>query len=106
MTPLARFEAWFASQCDGDWEHGAGIAISTLDNPGWSVNIDLQGTSLEGRPFTSVEIERSENDWFHAASTGSAFTIACGPNNLEESLALFCDWAERQTCRERPAASG
>lgn len=93
MTALARFQTWFASQCDGDWEHNAGIAISTLDNPGWSVDIDLRGTSLEGRPFISVKLDRTDYDWFHATSTGSAFKIRCGPKNLEESLASFCDWA-------------
>jgi hypothetical protein len=27
-------EAWYASRCDGEWEHGYGISIETLDNPG------------------------------------------------------------------------
>lgn len=93
MTPLARFQVWFASQCDGDWEHGRAIAMSTLDNPGWSVDVDLQGTSLEDREFTSIKIERTERDWLHASRIGTTFKMRCGPTNLEESLALFCDWA-------------
>lgn len=32
---LERLEEWFENNCDGDREHGAGIRIETLDNPGW-----------------------------------------------------------------------
>jgi len=34
-------EKWFKSQCDGDWEHECGINITTSDNPGWIVEIDV-----------------------------------------------------------------
>ena len=94
MTSLERFERWFIANCDGDWEHGAGIAISSLDNPGWSVDINLRGTSLEDRSFAPVKREISENDWHHASIDASIFKIRCGPLNLEGAIALFCDWAE------------
>ena len=42
---------WYLAQCDEDWEHQFGVEIGTLDNPGWSLSIDLDGTSLEGRMF-------------------------------------------------------
>jgi immunity protein 53 of polymorphic toxin system len=45
--PIAFLETWFLSQCDGDWEHDARIEISTLDNPGWYLSIDLTATDLE-----------------------------------------------------------
>jgi hypothetical protein len=93
MTALQRFQSWYLAQCDGDWEHGAGITISTLDNPGWSIEVDLTGTAAEAKPFTKVWRESSEHDWLHATSNGSTFKIACGPQNLEEALSLFCDWA-------------
>ena len=38
-APLSYLTAWFARQCDGDWEHDLGIRIETLDNPGWAVDI-------------------------------------------------------------------
>jgi hypothetical protein len=79
MNNLERLQNWYVAQCDGDWEHGNGIAISTLDNPGWSVKINLEETSLEGRAFAPVKVERTENDWIHASSTGTAFRIFCGP---------------------------
>lgn len=40
---------WYRSECNGDWEHAYGIQIDTIDNPGWSLKIDLLETSLEGK---------------------------------------------------------
>lgn len=45
QTGAARLAAWFAKQCNGDWEHSHGIKISTTDNPGWMVEISLTGTN-------------------------------------------------------------
>ena len=44
---LDRLVAWYQSQCDGDWEHGEGIEISTLDNPGWSIRVSVVDTALD-----------------------------------------------------------
>ena len=49
---------WFTSNCDGDWEHQSGITITTIDNPGWSVTVDIEGTVLERASFSRVEIEK------------------------------------------------
>ena len=94
MTALQRLESWYLAQCDGDWEHGTGIHICTLDNPGWSIEINLQGTAAEDKPFTEMRQELSDHDWLHASSNGITFKVACGPRNLEAALTLFCDWAE------------
>ncbi|MGW1432997.1 Imm53 family immunity protein [Streptomyces sp. NPDC002431] len=40
-------QGWYSAQCDEDWEHEWGVRINTLDNPGWSVRIDLEDTDLE-----------------------------------------------------------
>ncbi|MBL0319091.1 MAG: hypothetical protein IPP74_07360 [Alphaproteobacteria bacterium] len=37
--------SWYASHCNGDWEHENQIKISTLDNPGWRLQIDLVDTT-------------------------------------------------------------
>lgn len=39
---LKWLENWYSSNCDGDWEHGYGIRIETLDNPVWAVRINLE----------------------------------------------------------------
>ena len=94
ISNLERLQTWFVSQCDGDWEHSYGISISTADNPGWIVDIELLETNLVGRNFESLRIERSENDWLIVFSGPDMFKIRCGPSNLEEGLGIFCDWAE------------
>ncbi|MGD0789207.1 MAG: immunity 53 family protein [Terracidiphilus sp.] len=101
MTSLARLQAWYFSQCNGDWEHSFGIGISTLDNPGWSVDINLNETSLEGREFQPLRIQRSENDWLFVSINQMKFKIDCGPSNLEEGLGLFCDWADSSPAKEQ-----
>jgi len=51
MGLIEQIQAWYAAQCNGDWEHQYGISIDTLDNPGWCVTIDLTRTSLENVVF-------------------------------------------------------
>jgi hypothetical protein len=93
MTSLTRLQNWYHSQCDGDWEHQFGVHVETLDNPGWTVKIDLKDTEHEDREFAQIKVQRSEDDWLHISRTPDTFRIACGPSNLEESLSIFCDWA-------------
>lgn len=38
---LKWLEDWYQSNCDDDWEHGFGVTIESLDNPGWSLTADL-----------------------------------------------------------------
>lgn len=56
-------QKWYQAHCDGDWEHGSGIHLGTIDNPGWSLTVNLKDTELEDRKFQKVKVERSENDW-------------------------------------------
>jgi hypothetical protein len=91
--PIQGLEAWYGTQCDGEWEHSYGITIDTLDNPGWSVRIDLADTSLAERAFDRAEIHRSEHDWLVCWRQGLQFNAACGPSNLREALSLFLQWA-------------
>ncbi|MEU6117175.1 immunity 53 family protein [Streptomyces sp. NPDC047117] len=86
-------QSWYASQCDGDWEHGWGVTIETLDNPGWTVKIDLEKTALANRKYPEQRVARGEQDWVTAWTAEGAFHIACGPGNLTESLTLFRVWA-------------
>jgi Immunity protein 53 len=82
-------QAWYATQANGDWEHERGINISTLDNPGWTVEIDLAETDLSGRVMERIERHRSEHDWVVAWTEGDTYHAACGPTNLGEALYLF-----------------
>lgn len=89
---------WFIRQCDGDWEHGVGIRIETLDNPGWSLDIRIEDTSLEGIVEEWSAWERDETNWLHWRSTGTTFQARCGPGDLNEALAAFQSFAvERES---------
>ncbi|MET9057189.1 immunity 53 family protein [Streptomyces antibioticus] len=90
---LGWLQHWYEAQCDGDWEHEWGVRIATLDNPGWTVHIDLEETSLTGRPYTPVNVRRSDSDWVMAKVSDDAFEASCGPLNLDETLRLFREWA-------------
>ncbi len=93
MSILREFQEWYQSHCDGEWEHQHGITISTIDNPGWTVEINLMGTKNENVDFKRIEIERNDNDWIHAWVENKVFNAACGPLNLEEVLEIFLKWA-------------
>src|SRR5260221_4160816 len=48
MTALSDLENWYRSQCNGEWEHGEGITIGTLDNPGWSIQVSPYTRRIAG----------------------------------------------------------
>lgn len=36
---LKALQQYYASHCDGEWEHQYGFALETCDNPGWLLKI-------------------------------------------------------------------
>src|ERR1700730_7877994 len=62
---LSWLQQWYSAHCDGGWEHGSGISIKTIDNPGWSVTICIEGTEVKSVPFEPVKTEANETDWIH-----------------------------------------
>lgn len=93
MTSFERLQCWFLSQCNGDWEHGLGISVSTLDNPGWQIQIDLEGSTLEETEFPKTVEMKSAAEWIHASREGNLVKISCNPEQFDRALAIFCDWA-------------
>jgi hypothetical protein len=94
---LLRLQRWYASQCNGDWEHDLGIRIESLDNPGWRVQINLRGTPLEGREFQPIELgvgHVSSTDWHRVWVEDLRFQGAGDPSKLEFILKAFLDWSE------------
>lgn len=87
-------QQWYQVHCDGDWEHGSGIHLGTIDNPGWSLTINLQDTELEIKNFQHIDINRSEKDWIFCAVRDIKFEARCGVGNLLEILKIFRHWAE------------
>lgn len=94
-------QGWYSAQCNEDWEHEWGVKIDTLDNPGWSVRIDLEETDLEGHDFPRQDLKRGMDDWVMAWTSDMAFHAACGPGNLTEALNLFRRWAVENALNEQ-----
>jgi hypothetical protein len=92
LNTLEWIQAWYRSQCDGDWEHSFGLSINTLDNPGWHIIIELDGTGLEKKVFTPVKIDYTDDNWFHCLLKESKFEAAGGPCNLINILEVFRNW--------------
>lgn len=95
---LSELQAWFAAQCRGGWEHEDGIEINTLDNPGWRVVIQLDGTPLECASFSDIEENyEHETEWLRCWVADGRFQAAGGPDQLSRILRIFLDWAARQS---------
>ena len=91
---LSELQQWYASHCNGDWEHDQRIAIGNIDNPGWSLRINLEDTDLEGQMFATVK-ERYEHptDWVLCCVADGQFQAAGGPFQLPRMLRIFLEWA-------------
>ncbi|MEL7526076.1 MAG: Imm53 family immunity protein [Pseudomonadota bacterium] len=99
---VSQIENWYAANCDGDWEHQGGLDISTLDNPGWRVQLDLD-TIKHRFDETVAALNRSEaeddvgggTDWvFYSFDRNRNVLVACcGTHNLGEVLAFMLDEA-------------
>lgn len=92
MEVLNNLINWYASNCNGDWEHTYGVKIDTLDNPGWTLQIDLLETSLSEKSFSVIQIERNESDWIFCTVENGIFKGSGGLYNLEELISIFLSW--------------
>lgn len=89
---LARLCQWYAAQCDGEWEHGMGVRIDTIDNPGWLVKINLQGTASEQKAFPEIKINNGDTDWLHCSVKDAEFMGAGDPSKLGIILDHFLNF--------------
>ena len=88
-TTLQRLQDWYAKQCNGDWEHQFGVKIDTVDNPGWHVEIDLNGTKWEDATFDEIRTRSTPSNWIMCFKRDSRFVGTGDPNKLEEILSYF-----------------
>ena len=98
MSTLERLQTWYASQCNGKWEHSSGITIQTCDNPGWWVKVNLANTSLMGRAFTEiaegVDSQRNAHGphWLSCRVETETWHGAGDESKLEHILQTFLAW--------------
>lgn len=95
MTDLQWLAQWYHRHIDGDWEHTYGVTITTLDNPGWSLQVDLEGTALRDVIFEPEESELGEQ-WsrFWKDDVKGRFHAAGDPTALPRMIERFRAWAE------------
>jgi len=101
MNTLHELQHWYLAQCNEDWEHTYGVSIGTLDNPGWSITIELTDTQLENKPFPAhsygikEEAETSGDNWLICKVEDRKFIGYGGPMKLQEILDTFLSWAKQ-----------
>ena len=95
VSTLQRLEQWYEAQCDGDWEHANGLAITSLDNPGWRLAVDLADTALAAKSFPEHKRDYDhEKDWIICVVQDGKFQGHCGARQLDAMLQIFLAWAE------------
>lgn len=82
-------QQWYINNCDGDWEHENGIHIETLDNPGWSITIDLNGTELEGIEIPYTLTEESDEIWIGYSIANNIFKGVGSAGELNNLIEIF-----------------
>jgi hypothetical protein len=88
-------EDWYTAQCDGEWEHQSGVKIDTLDNPGWIVQINLNGTRYAGiQNATLIDERELEIEWIVCEIKAGDFIGCGGSNQLGRILQTFRKWIE------------
>ncbi|MER8104122.1 immunity 53 family protein [Kitasatospora sp. NPDC094016] len=94
MNALEFLQSWYESQCNEDWEHEFGVRIETLDNPGWTIEIDLIDTEIEGRQLRKTKQEAPGGRWIWSWSDGEKFEASCDPFSLESAILRFKEFVE------------
>jgi len=86
---LTWLSEWYKSNCDGDWEHDYGLKIETLDNPGWSLTIDLENTKIEIKEREWNYFEENDFDWFGYKVKDGKYEASGDPSKLEVLIGKF-----------------
>lgn len=103
-SALSQLEEWYMSQGDRDWEHSYGVSVTTLDNPGWSIAIDLEDTELEDVPFAELrENSDDELEWLVCTKQAAKFSGNGGPHQLERIISIFLNWARETRLAQESA---
>ena len=95
MDNFTWLEHWYNRQCNGEWEHSYGIHIDTLDNPGWTVKINLNGTRYAELPNVEIkEHYESDSEWMLCKVVEGVYEGKGGPLMLGPIIQTFRRWIE------------
>lgn len=95
MEILDWIQNWFKDNCDGDWEHGEAIQITTIDKPGWEVEIDISNTSIANINIKWILNEKSPQDWYGVKIENQKFNASGDSGKLKFLLDLFREMIEK-----------
>lgn len=95
MEILDWIQNWFKDNCDGDWEKGEVIQITTLENPGWDIEIDISNTSLANIEINWILNENGKQDWYGVKIENQKFNAAGDSKKLEFLLNLFKEMIDK-----------
>lgn len=91
---LSKLMDWYSSQCNGDWEHHAGLSIETLDNPRWLIKVNLAGTNLAEANMSTISEGQEPSGgettpWINCRVEDNQFMGACDPTQLPRLISTF-----------------
>lgn len=95
MEILEWIQHWFEDNCDGKWERGQGIQITTLENPGWEVEIDISNTSIANLKMEWILNELGPHDWYGVKIEDQKFSASGDVGKLEFLLGLFKEMIDK-----------
>ena len=93
---ISWLEKFYRENCNKGSKGKFEIFVTTLESRGWSVTVDLDGTSLSGASCDRVDIKRSRHDWVRCWVKDDTWEAIGGTGNLKEILELLREWVELQ----------
>lgn len=99
---VAWLSAFYSGHCDDAWEHQYGVTIQTIDNPGWTIEVDLTGTEFAASEFVSIDngTDVESADWYVVFGRDGKLRGAGSPDRLGTLLVLLVE-AMQSVERER-----
>jgi len=91
MNNIEWLAVWYKQNCDGQWEHSYGIKIETLDNPGWSVSIDLHETKFSNLSMPELSKNKGDEGWIVCSIKNERFEGFGDGLKLNEIIGVFRD---------------
>ncbi len=88
LNLLKWLEEWHRDNAFGDG-YALDIKISTVDNPGWSVKIDLTDTKYDGISMDEIKEECSDDDWIFCKIENKIFQGYGDCLKLEKIIEAF-----------------
>ena len=96
MEVLERVQAWHKAQLERGRDLALGVRIETLrERPGWSVQIDLEGTALSGLKLLPYKEGATDRDWLAYRIKDDRFEGIGDPTKLQAILFAFLDLVDR-----------